>query len=225
MEKTLQDICREAKEYQHLTTQDLADLTDLSSSTISNYFSASSKDPSLYKMGLICAALGVSIDEYFGIVKRPTTEEQLAEAHRAMADADAKHSAALRIAHLEGGMEQLTGSVAKHEKKERVLQIWVYILALSLSIAVSIIFGYLAFDSSVPHTGLIRNGKITSLGWMLFALLAVGVGVIIKRCYSGAGTSCRKGFNGAVQHDLCPSVRRLERGALQKNRAKRYRGL
>lgn len=65
MEKTLQDICREAKEYQHLTTQDLADLTDLSSSTISNYFSASSKDPSLYKMGLICAALGVSIDELF----------------------------------------------------------------------------------------------------------------------------------------------------------------
>ena len=48
MEKTLQDICREAKEYQHLTTQDLADLTDLSSSTISNYFSAASKDPSLY---------------------------------------------------------------------------------------------------------------------------------------------------------------------------------
>ena len=164
MEKTLQDICREAKEDQHLTTQDLADLTDLSSSTISNYFSASSKDPSLYKMGLICAALGVSIDEYFGI---------------AMADADAKHSAALRIAHLEGGMEQLTGSVAKHEKKERVLQIWVYILAFSLSISVSIIFGYLAFDSSVPQTGLIRNGKITSLGWMLFALLAVGVGVII----------------------------------------------
>ena len=121
MEKTLQDICREAKEYQHLTTQDLADLTDLSSSTISNYFSASSKVPSLYKKGLICAALGVSIDEYFGIVKRPTTEEQLAEAHRAMADADAKHSAALRIAHLEGGMEQLTGSVAKHEKKECVL--------------------------------------------------------------------------------------------------------
>lgn len=142
MEKTLQDICREAKEYQHLTTQDLADLTDLSSSTISNYFSASSKDPSLYKMGLICAALGVSIDEYFG-------------------------------------MEQLTGSVAKHEKKECVLQIWVYILAFSLSIAVSIIFGYLAFDSSVPHTGLIRNGQITSIGWMLFALLTVGVGVII----------------------------------------------
>ena len=59
MEKTLQDICREAKEYQHLTTQDLADLTDLSSSTISNYFSASSKDPSLYKMGLIWSAPGL----------------------------------------------------------------------------------------------------------------------------------------------------------------------
>lgn len=179
MKKTLQDICRDAKEWQHLTTQDLADMTDLSSSTISNYFSASSKDPSLYKMGLICKALGVSMDEYFGIIKRSSPEEQLAEANKAMAAADAKHSADLRIAHLEGGMEQLTGSVAKHEKKERVLQIWVYILAFSLSIAVSIILGYLAFDSSVPHTGLIRNGQITSLGWILFALLAVGVGVIV----------------------------------------------
>lgn len=179
MKKTLQDICRDAKEWQHLTTQDLADMTDLSSSTISNYFSASSKDPSLYKMGLICKALGVSMDEYFGIIKRSSPEEQLAEANKAMAAADAKHSADLRIAHLEGGMEQLTGSVVKHEKKERVLQIWVYILAFSLSIAVSIILGYLAFDSSVPHTGLIRNGQITSLGWILFALLAVGIGVII----------------------------------------------
>lgn len=179
MKKTLQDICRDAKEWQHLTTQDLADMTDLSSSTISNYFSASSKDPSLYKMGLICKALGVSMDEYFDIIKRSSPEEQLAEANKAMAAADAKHSADLRIAHLEGGMEQLTGSVAKHEKKERVLQIWVYILAFSLSIAVSIILGYLAFDSSIPHTGLIRNGQITSLGWILFALLAVGIGVII----------------------------------------------
>lgn len=179
MKKTLQDICRDAKEWQHLTTQDLADMTDLSSSTISNYFSASSKDPSLYKMGLICKALGVSMDEYFGIIKRSSPEEQLAEANKAMAAADAKHSADLRIAHLEGCMEQLTGSVAKHEKKERVLQIWVYILAFSLSIAVSIILGYLAFDSSIPHTGLIRNGQITSLGWILFALLAVGIGVIV----------------------------------------------
>ena len=118
MEKTLQDICREAKEYQHLTTQDLADLTDLSSSTISNYFSASSKDPSLYKMGLICAALGVSIDEYFGIVKRPTTEEQLAEAHRAMADADAKHSVALRICTL-GGRHGAADRISGKARKKR----------------------------------------------------------------------------------------------------------
>ena len=179
MEDTLKELCREARDRQNITIQDLADETGISISTIGNFFASKSKAPNVYNAGAICAALGVSIDEYFGIVKRPTTEEQLAEAHRAMADADAKHSAALRIAHLEGGMEQLTGSVAKHEKKERVLQIWVYILAFSLSIAVSIIFGYLAFDSSVPHTGLIRNGQITSIGWMLFALLAVGVGVII----------------------------------------------
>lgn len=126
MEKTLQDICRDAKEDQHLTTQDLADLTDLSSSTISNYFSASSKDPSLYKMGIICAALGVSIDEYFGIVKRPTTEEQLAEAHRTMADADAKHSAALRIAHLEGGMEPDRISGKARKKGARIANLGVY---------------------------------------------------------------------------------------------------
>lgn len=179
MEKTLQDICREAKERQRLTTQDLADMTDISASTISNYFSASSKEPSLYKMGTICAALGVSIDEYFGIIKRPSTEEQLADAHKKIEESTEKHSAALRIARLEGSMEQLTGSVSKHEKKEHFLQIWVYILALSLAVCLVVIAGYLAFDFRVPNEGLIQGGEISAAACILLLLLAIGVGVIV----------------------------------------------
>ena len=52
MVKTLQDLCKDAKDRQNLTIQDLSDMTDISASTISNFFSASSKEPSVYKMGL-----------------------------------------------------------------------------------------------------------------------------------------------------------------------------
>lgn len=52
MEKTLQDICRDAKEDQHLTTQDLADLTDLSSSTISITFLRRQRIQAYTKWGL-----------------------------------------------------------------------------------------------------------------------------------------------------------------------------
>lgn len=38
MVKTLQDLCRDAKDRQNLTIQDLSDMTDISASTISNFF-------------------------------------------------------------------------------------------------------------------------------------------------------------------------------------------
>lgn len=85
MGKTLQDLCKDAKDRQNLTIQDLSDMTDISTSTISNFFSVSSKEPSVYKMGSICAALGVSMDEYFGIEKEVTTEDELAQANEKLA--------------------------------------------------------------------------------------------------------------------------------------------
>ena len=67
MEVLIKDLCKEKKESLNLTNQNIADRANLSSSTVNNYFSESSKAPSVYTVGPICAALGVSLDSYFGI--------------------------------------------------------------------------------------------------------------------------------------------------------------
>lgn len=156
MVKTLQDLCKDAKDRQNLTIQDLSDMTDISASTISNFFSALSKEPSVYKMGLICAALGVSMDEYFGIEKEVTTEDELAQANEKLAHQKQLHDANVQIAHLEGGMEQMAKTINYHRKKSRDTKFAIYGLTLLCAIFMAVIVGYIFFDYRIPHQGLFR---------------------------------------------------------------------
>lgn len=70
--KTLQDICREAKNEQHLTYANIAEKSGIVEKTVQNFFSSSSKLPPVYTAGPICRALDVSLDKYFDI----TTDDQ-----------------------------------------------------------------------------------------------------------------------------------------------------
>lgn len=176
MVKTLQDLCKDAKDRQNLTIQDLSDMTDISASTISNFFSASSKEPSVYKMGLICVALGVSMDEYFGIEKEVTTEDELAQANEKLAHQKQLHDANVQIAHLEGGMEQMAKTINYHRKKSRDTKFAIYGLTLLCAIFMAVIVGYIFFDYRIPHQGLIQGGEASIFAWIVFLLLAVGIG-------------------------------------------------
>lgn len=62
-------MCREQKQAitPHKTNQDVAENTDLSVGTVSQFFRGDIKNPSVYTVGPICREMGVSMDEYFGI--------------------------------------------------------------------------------------------------------------------------------------------------------------
>lgn len=63
-------LCREAKE-QHvprLTNSDLAQLTGVSENAVAQFLRGETKNASVYTVGRICAALGVSLDAFFNIV-------------------------------------------------------------------------------------------------------------------------------------------------------------
>ena len=86
----LQELCRQRKEALGLTRQEIADSAGVPEATVKNFFSHASKAPSVYTVGPICAALGISLDEYFGVTDHMTpTEETLSakndtlKAHRA----------------------------------------------------------------------------------------------------------------------------------------------
>ena len=177
MGKTLQDLCRDAKDRQNLTIQDLSDMTDISASTISNFFSNSSKDPSAYKMGLICSVLGVSMDEYFGIEKTITTEDKLAQANEQIKHQKQIHDADVRIAHLEGGMEQMTKTIDYQRRKARDTKFVIYGLMLLCAIFMVVIVGYISFDYRVPNDGLIQGGQAGVAAWIVILLLATGIGI------------------------------------------------
>ena len=60
-----------------MTSQDIADQSGVPLSTVNNFFANASKAPSINTAGPICAVLGISIDEFFGITDKLTMSEEV----------------------------------------------------------------------------------------------------------------------------------------------------
>nr|DAQ52666.1 MAG TPA: Helix-turn-helix XRE-family like protein [Caudoviricetes sp.] len=177
MEDTLKELCREARDRQNITIQDLADETGISISTIGNFFASKSKAPNVYNAGAICAALGVSLDEYFGIEKTITTEDELVQVSEQLKHQKQIHDADVHIANLEGSMEQMAKTIDYQRKKARLTKFAIYGLMLVCSMFMAVIVGYIFFDYRVPNQGLIQGGEAGVFAWIVFLLLAVGIGI------------------------------------------------
>lgn len=79
---TIQDLCRDKKAALHMTAQDIADQSGVPLSTVNNFFANASKSPSINTAGPICAVLGISIDEFFGIGNHYTATEENLQAEK-----------------------------------------------------------------------------------------------------------------------------------------------
>ena len=177
MEESLKELCRTARDRQNITVQDLADETGISISTIGNFFATKSKAPNVYNAGAICAALGVSLDNYFGIEPVITPEDELAQANEKLAHQKQLHDADVQIANLEGSMEQMEKTIDYQRKKVRITKFAIYGLMLVCAIFLAVIVGYIFFDYRVPNQGLIQGGEASIFAWILFLLLAVAIGI------------------------------------------------
>lgn len=60
----------------HMTAQDIADASNVPLSTVNNFFANASKSPSINTAGPICAVLGISLDEFYGIGTHYTATEE-----------------------------------------------------------------------------------------------------------------------------------------------------
>ena len=76
----IQEVCRIRKEKLKLTYQDISDASGVPLSTVQNFFSKFSKSPSIYTVAPICKALGISIDEIFGMSEHLTPAEETLQA-------------------------------------------------------------------------------------------------------------------------------------------------
>lgn len=69
MAKKLWELCREEKDHKRLTNQSVADASGISLNAVSQYLRGETKNASVYTVGPICKAIGVSMDDYFGIAR------------------------------------------------------------------------------------------------------------------------------------------------------------
>lgn len=91
MSEKLWETCREAKDTMqpHKTNQDIADESGVSVNAVSQFLRVETTKPYINTVGPICASLGVSLDEHFGVPPADPAESSDAEKLRA-------ESAALR---------------------------------------------------------------------------------------------------------------------------------
>ena len=68
------DYIKERAKAKNLTVKDLAKMTEIPESTISNYFSRKTESPAFDTVSKLCIVLGISIDEMVGI-KQPEKKE------------------------------------------------------------------------------------------------------------------------------------------------------
>lgn len=129
MEESLQEICREAKYREKMTEQDISDNSDVPLSSVNNFFSSSSKMPSIYTAGPICRVLGVSIDAFFHIQPTPDPSIEAQLAH-------------------EQEMNQLRVRAIRHKNY--------LILGLMILLAIALAYG-ITIDMLNPNIGLFQK--------------------------------------------------------------------
>ncbi len=173
MEKSLQELCREAMIAQNLTVQEVSLRSEVPRSSVNHFFSGNSKTYTLSTAGPICRVCGVSLDKYFGISEFVPPEERLSQ----MAQ---DHQSELQNARLRGRMEELAGFLAHLEQRERRQKVHFYLLLTLCTVLSCLLIGYLVFDASIPNEGLVRNGQATIFAWIVIVLLAVSVGVLVS---------------------------------------------
>lgn len=170
MEKNLQEMCREARDSLNYTNQDIADETGIPLSSVKNFFAATSKAPSAISAGLICKFLGISLDDFFGIVPAVSTEAQL----RQQMKEDRITSENQRLTEVNGLRKELD--------KSRLSTIFVLFFLCAI-LAAALIF-YIIVDFHIKDAGLIQGGEIGAGAWIIITLVAIAFGVMASALFS-----------------------------------------
>lgn len=172
---TIKEICKEAKETKDITNLEISDRANIPVSTVSNYFSGNSKAPSVYTVGPICAALGVSLDQYFGIESGSDSaeREEIAELQHRNETLEAELSAAKekaaadreRISSEKKKDSEYNRKDIKHleerlHSKNKVLAVLLIIFAVLLALFVAYL---VCFDLPNPEYGIIRSEAFLEL--------------------------------------------------------------
>lgn len=148
----IKSVCKKRRDSMHISNQQISDGIlenfgiDIPIGTINNFFAERTKASSVYTTGYICAYLGVSLDEQFGIIPPDDPEERLSVA-------------VLQERVLNRDREILS---LKQHRDDMVLEVKrrrpiIYSCLLAVIIMAVIVLWYVVTDLSNPYVGFFQH--------------------------------------------------------------------
>lgn len=166
---TLPGKLRDAKDAQHMSYQELADVSGVPKSSLTKFLTGKAPQMSIQYIAAICAALGLSLDELCGL--KPVGANADDEAERLAAELE--HQKELCAVHVEH-VKRLDKALAGRRP----------VIYGLLALCILLIFplaAYLSFDFSNLNVGFVRASGISPLLIAAAAviLLAVAANIIV----------------------------------------------
>lgn len=155
------EALRKARASSSLTLAELARISGVPYNSICSVNSGTTKQPLLYYSAATCKALGLSLDELFGIINTEGSVTQLK-----------------RINALEVKVACLGKDVEYHKRMNAVYRPLVFCLIGICAILLCVVVGYIIFDIQLKKTGLFKSGGLTVLTVFLAIVVIAAVALI-----------------------------------------------
>lgn len=163
-----------AKEDQHLTNAQVSEMSGISISTVNKLLGGAQSDPKLYNAAAICKALGLSMDDLFGLSHAEESPDELTRK---------LHASELECVRLRGENERLKEVEKIRAEQLKARKPLTYMLLGLCAVLACALAAYLVIDSNIHDAGLIIAGELSGGAWVLVALLigsvAAGIWAII----------------------------------------------
>lgn len=155
------EALRKARDSSSLTLAELARISGVPYNSICSVNSGATKQPLLYYSAATCKALGLSLDELFGITNTEGSVTQLK-----------------RINALEVKAACLEKDVEHHKRMNAVYRPLIFCLVGVCAILLCAIIGYVMFDIQLKNIGLFKSGGLTVLAVFLAIVVLAAVALI-----------------------------------------------
>ena len=191
-DSTINEYCKAAKDqaYPKITNQEICDKTNISDSTLNNFFRGATKNPSVYLVGDICRALDVSLDEYFMLNSEHLPSQDLIDKIHQLEEKSHElesENHALKVQNVEiaGEVENLKSEVSHQKEKADFLRAQlktrrpvIYTLMCSCAVMAFTLLIYLVLDFRVSDVGFIINGNLQPAAWVVLCMIVAAVAII-----------------------------------------------
>lgn len=156
-----------------LTNEELAERSGVPYSAVCKMQSGE-RDPKLYDAVAASYCVGLHIDPLFGNASQKDSSAALQQRVHDLEVSEATNNG--DIARLNQVNDIYIQQLQETKKRERFYKRWYLFTTVFSAILSVFLISYLIFDLRHPNIGLIRQGDISSVAWIIILLVAVAIG-------------------------------------------------